>query len=468
MGETGPAHRKKFMVALKLGEEEYTAESTKIKKAQHLAAQMAIEKTAYAHPLPKALRPRRPKAIAAKSSNQTKSGGGSSQITPTVELNALAMKLGQEIVYVWEGSEEPAPTPTTMVNGLHPIQTTTAGAAGATASLFAMNSTVTNKQRTVAFVNSLPIIPETESEGQAKPCKVSLIMDKQKFIGVGKTFQKAKHDAAAQALKSLKAELKKQQEKELQQEQQQLQQLKKNTCTTSAVGKNVPSVDGQRKGPRSISSEGSIEEHNHLDNKSPISLVFEYGLKKYLAVSFYIVRETGPAHLRKFTTACVVGSMVVEGEGSGKKISKQKAAENMLEKLRKLPDFTTVMHSATPKNKCRTNERPMTGGMRGLFFGRRSKYRGDPIRKLLAWHSDQYPGIQPEFRLVTDIHNNPEQTPGSIQPEKYMNRCVKYVMEVKCANGKVAVGSGTTAKWARINAAKSNLKQKIENNTIIM
>ena len=34
-----------------------------------------------------------------------------------------------------------------------------------------------------------------------------------------------------------------------------------------------------------------------------------------------VVRETGPPHMRTFVTKCVVGDIVTEGEGNGKKVS---------------------------------------------------------------------------------------------------------------------------------------------------
>ena len=51
--EIGPAHKKTFFVKLKLGEEEYSASGPSIKKAQHAAASIGLEKTAYKHPPPK-------------------------------------------------------------------------------------------------------------------------------------------------------------------------------------------------------------------------------------------------------------------------------------------------------------------------------------------------------------------------------------------------------------------------------
>ena len=40
-----------------------------------------------------------------------------------------------------------------------------------------------------------------------------------------------------------------------------------------------------------------------------------------------VVRETGPPHMRTFVTKCVVGDIVTEGEGNGKKVSKKGVEE---------------------------------------------------------------------------------------------------------------------------------------------
>lgn len=82
--EQGPAHKKVFFVKLVLGDtEEYFASGPSIKKAQHIAAAQALEKTQFKHPPPK-----QPKtSISAKS------------VTATVELNAIAMKRGELAEY---------------------------------------------------------------------------------------------------------------------------------------------------------------------------------------------------------------------------------------------------------------------------------------------------------------------------------------------------------------------------------
>jgi hypothetical protein len=72
LDEIGPAHKKKFYVALKLGvgtehEETFSSNGSSIKKAQHAAAEMALKTTKFKRPEPKANR------INVKFQNRTKS-----------------------------------------------------------------------------------------------------------------------------------------------------------------------------------------------------------------------------------------------------------------------------------------------------------------------------------------------------------------------------------------------------------
>lgn len=59
--ESGPAHKRTFTVCLKLSEgaeaEEFMASGPSIKKAQHAAAAIALEKTKLKHPAPKQEKP---------------------------------------------------------------------------------------------------------------------------------------------------------------------------------------------------------------------------------------------------------------------------------------------------------------------------------------------------------------------------------------------------------------------------
>ena len=47
--------------------------------------------------------------------------------------------------------------------------------------------------------------------------------------------------------------------------------------------------------------------------------------------------------MRTFITKCIVGDFLTEGEGNGKKTSKKKAAEMMLERLKQLPPVASAM-----------------------------------------------------------------------------------------------------------------------------
>lgn len=91
-GEQGPAHKKIFTVTLKLDNEEYEAEGPSIKKAQHSAAAQALAMTQLKHPPPKT----------ARNTRQGLRTTSTGMVTPTVELNAMAMKRGERTVYIVE------------------------------------------------------------------------------------------------------------------------------------------------------------------------------------------------------------------------------------------------------------------------------------------------------------------------------------------------------------------------------
>lgn len=109
--EQGPAHQKRFTVTLKLGSEEYEAEGASIKKAQHSAAAEALSKTQFKHPPQRTTRMIR-----------TGNKFGPSGITPTVELNALAMKRGERTMYLLE-TIPPAPFINQTGNGIRLLST---------------------------------------------------------------------------------------------------------------------------------------------------------------------------------------------------------------------------------------------------------------------------------------------------------------------------------------------------------
>ena len=62
-----------------------------------------------------------------------------------------------------------------------------------------------------------------------------------------------------------------------------------------------------------------------LDNINNINALFHKIFRStnhfFLQICVQVVRETGPPHMRTFITKCVVGDLVTEGEGNGKKVS---------------------------------------------------------------------------------------------------------------------------------------------------
>jgi len=139
--ESGPAHKKSFSVCLKIGDkEDFIASGPSIKKAQHAAAAIALEKTQFKHPPPKPAN--------SKTTN----------VTPTVELNSIAMKRGEPANYTFV---EPSRA----------------------------NQYNNNRNRTGSFP---PMFA------------VQLKVGPNEFTGEGLTAQAARHSAASQALKLLK------------------------------------------------------------------------------------------------------------------------------------------------------------------------------------------------------------------------------------------------------------------------
>ncbi|CAG9581119.1 unnamed protein product [Danaus chrysippus] len=261
--ETGPAHKKVFTVTLRLGDtEEYTAEGSSIKRAQHAAASAALTGTRYPPPPPRAPPPHTHHA------HHHKHAG---TVMPTVELNALAMKLCQPAVYT---SVPAVPRPRRLPYRLpafvppypHPHPATHA-----------------------------PIAPRL-MEPSSLLYRVRVTVGGRSWVGEGATPQGARHDAAARALHDLRT-----------------------------VAEHQDNDSGDAGSDNMLNS----------DVKSPVSLVHELALKRDLSVQFTVKSERGPPHMRVFVTLCTVGEMETEGEGNGKKISKRRAAERMLEEMRR-------------------------------------------------------------------------------------------------------------------------------------
>lgn len=419
--ENGPAHCKRFTVTLKLGDEEYTAEGFKIKKAQHLAAKEAIEKTKYKHPTPKTNRRTDENNIA------------KSNITPTVELNALAMKLGQQTYYIFDPKQMENNTNYRSNSQHYEVNTNVLQQPpnmGVGEHIITNNKQFVNHKRQflskfqnryIPFQHSVPngSVPGNFTYfPSTSPCKITLIVGTKQFVGVGRTLQQAKHDAASNALQVLKEQVNNEQ------------------------------------------SEAHNDSMEDNDNKSPISLVFEIGIKRNLPVDFKVLREEGPAHMRTFITACIVGDLVTEGEGTGKKISKKKAAQKMLEELKKLPPITPVA-SPVKRVKLKISSKKPSAAAAAANSLNRNEHKEDserswhknkkdnveteeanPINKLIEWHQNKKEK-EPIFKLISEFG-------------KENSRRRQFVMEVS-SNNIVARGVGNSKKLAKRDAAQNFL-----------
>ncbi|XP_046880038.1 double-stranded RNA-binding protein Staufen homolog 2 isoform X1 [Hypomesus transpacificus] len=154
LNERGPAHAKIFTVQLSLGEQVWEAEGTSIKKAQHSTASRALDESILPRPAP-----RSPKV-------DINSNPGS--ITPTVELNGLAMKRGEPAIY---RPLDPKPMPNYRAN-----------------------------------YNFRGIFNQRYHYPVPKIFYVQLSVGSNEFIGEGRTRQAARHNAAMKALQALRNE----------------------------------------------------------------------------------------------------------------------------------------------------------------------------------------------------------------------------------------------------------------------
>ncbi|XP_073436618.1 double-stranded RNA-binding protein Staufen homolog 1 isoform X1 [Dendrobates tinctorius] len=342
VGEDRP--KQMFTVQLTLGDQYWEAEGTSIKKAQHAAAAKALEGTKY------------PKPTARPSRGE---GKNPDSITPTVELNALCMKLGRKPTY----------KPLDPYTGIR-------------------SSYNYNMPRGSGYppryFYPFPVPPILY--------QVELSIGGQQFHGKGRTRQAAKHDAAAKALKSLQHE----------------------------PLPSKPEINGK-----------SDEENL---NKSEISQVFEIALKRNLPVNFEVTKETGPPHMKSFTTKVKVGDFVGEGEGKSKKVSKKNAAITILQELKKLPPVPTV-------EKLRPRIKKKTKSIVKLPTSPDYGQGMNPISRL-AQIQQAKKDKEPEYSLVT---------------ERGLPRRREFVMQVKVGS-LTAEGLGANKKVAKRNAAENILE----------
>uniref|UniRef100_H3ADN9 Double-stranded RNA-binding protein Staufen homolog 2 n=1 Tax=Latimeria chalumnae TaxID=7897 RepID=H3ADN9_LATCH len=224
---------------------------------------------------------------------------------------------------------------------------------------------------------------------------VQLTVGSSEFIGEGRTRQAARHNAAMKALQVLRNE-------------------------------PIPEKPPQDEEPKEAEDDKDV-------NKSEISLVFEIALKRNMPVSFEVIKESGPPHMKSFVTRVTVGEFTAEGEGNSKKLSKKRAATAVLQELKKLPSLPV-----TEKPKLHFKKRPKTILKTGPEYGQ---------------------GMNPISRLAQIQQAKKEKEPDYVLlSERGMPRRREFVMQVKVGS-EVATGTGPNKKVAKRNAAEAMLLQ---------
>ncbi|CAN7989129.1 unnamed protein product [Ixodes hexagonus] len=355
--EAGPPHKKSFTVVLRLAGNvsEYQASGSSIKRAQHAAAQRALEETLLPRPV-------------ARPSHPTQA-----PLTPTVELNALAMKRGELATYRVVELPQLAYLPPLNFQGMYPPR-----------------------------YRPLGPVPTSFS--------ASLEVGSRRFHGEGPTEQAARHAAAQQALSLLRG------------------------LPIRPPPDPVPADSGEDPGDQL---------------KSPVSLVHELALKRGLSVSFQVVQESGPPHMRTFRTLCTVGELSAEGEGNGKKASKKRAAQGLLERLRQLPPLEpapgTAAAALAAGTLVRTRKAPPKKRARNLV--REQRVAPTPCE------------VNPISRLIQIQQAKKEPEPSySLVSERGDPRQREFVLQ--CTLGSLTTqGAGPNKKTAKRLAAEAMLQK---------
>lgn len=145
--------------------------------------------------------------------------------------------------------------------------------------------------------------------------------------------------------------------------------------------------------------------------------------------------------MKVFVTQCRVGDLVAEGEGNGKKISKKRAAEKMLEELSKLPPLPNMTSMAHLKRK-RVTTKKKTRNLIKVNVDKSSEYVED---------------VNPISRLIQIQQANKEKEPVyTVLEERGAPRRREFVIEAS-VNGHSCTGVGPNKKIAKKNAAEALL-----------
>jgi double-stranded RNA-binding protein Staufen len=390
--EKGPAHKKTFLVELKLGDVgtwEGTGES--IKKSKHAAAIKGLENCGLCIPDKPTIK--------------------TVNLTPTVELNGLAMKLGRTTQY---RDLPPKPLPS-HTHGQFPAPTQRQmnprfrGLSSMQPDFNQMGYGVQQRQYNQYNSFMYPRQPP-------RMMRVSLTVGDQEFIGEGRDKQQARHNAAKKASEILREEL-----------QVQMDSLAKSTSTED---------DSQT--DNTSNGNGPTPNDDQENTKSEVSLVYEIATHRKMLVDFADINNIGPAHMKKFCVRATVGQFVTEGEGLRKKDAKKDAAVKMLQELKNLPEIPEA--ELRRQKNGHFSRRNTPGGNR-----RKPKCELDPT-------------LNPISILGQILQGRHESAPVySLVEERGHLSKKEFVLQVTVGNHK-ASGLGPNKKTAKTNAAEAMLE----------
>ncbi|XP_078092665.1 double-stranded RNA-binding protein Staufen homolog 1 isoform X8 [Mustelus asterias] len=384
-------------------------------------------------PLPSESASRPIQSSALPSMSATSTTAAADSVTPTVELNALCMKMGKKPTY----------RPIDPYPGLRP----------------SYNMLRNNAYPQRYFYPFPPVGPVTY--------QVELVIGNQQFQGKGRSRQAAKHDAAAKALKALQNETLPSKLPTVNGKEPDDDDLNKSEISQVfeiALKRNMPvnfevikesgpphmksfvtkvvvgefSAEGEGKSKKiskKAAAIGVLEELKKLPQlpivekvkprikkktKSIVKTSPEYGqgmnpisrlaqiqqAKKEKEPEYTLMVERGLPRLREFVMRVKVGGQVGEGMGPNKKVAKRNAAEKMLELL-----GFKVPQPQPPKPALKTEEKPTVKdpvkGRKVTFFEPGSSVEDATTVK------DGSMRLEDEFRMPYPSH---QQLPAGILP----------------------------------------------------
>ena len=403
--ESGPAHKRTFTVQLTLGDVgKWDGQGTSIRSARHAAATVGLEKCGLCKP--EVEKPLVPQV----------------NVTSTVVLNVLAMKLGKLTQYHDLQPKIPSyQRPVNMgyqnlqmqhqIPGVHhrgPLHARTH---------YGMSHPGQEQHFPPYIQNGYH--PRSAPPRVPRISCVKLVVGDQEFYGEGRDKQSARKSAAAKAVKVLQEELAAVGEK-------------KNSTVNADEPANVQNGEGN------ASQSEDVTKGSTTEMKSEISKVYEIAAKRKLQVGFEDVKSSGPPHMKRFVVSATVGEFVTTGEGCKKKDAKQEAAKKMLEELKKLPELPA--QETSYRNA-------------GRFVR-----RGPRISKDKQAKGEIDPSMNPVSILGQILQRRHEQPPVyELLHEKVNANQREFTMQVTVGHHK-ATGAGPNKKEAKKKASEAMLQ----------